>query len=190
MEIKDNNNLIKKEIITDDYSKEIEFEISSGSKLSDIKIEWECDSGVINNLKGAMSIGDIFPNLKNDFVDENFFGFSLDVDKKNNEECGSDINIFEIKYYVKNNYNKNFNNLKLMCYVYQNINEGEISLNDDLFYEGSLISFIDNLKPGDNLVNKIELFLDTKCDNYCTTFLLINPDNNIVYMSPINKNLV
>ena len=190
LEIKDNNNLIKKEIITDDYSKEIEFEINSGSKLSDIKIEWECDSGVINNLKGAMSIGDIFPNLKNDFVDENFFGFSLDVDKKNNEECGNDINIFEIKYCVKNNSDKNFNNLKLMCYVYQNINEGEISLNDDLFYEGSLISFIDNLKPGDNLVNKIELFLDNKYDNYCTTFLLINSDNNIVYMSPINKNLV
>ena len=60
LEIKDNNNLIKKEIITDDYSKEIEFEISSGSKLSNVKIEWECDSGVINNLKGAMSIGDIF----------------------------------------------------------------------------------------------------------------------------------
>ena len=190
LEIKDNNNLIKKEIITDDYSKEIEFEINSGSKLSDIKIEWECDSGVINNLKGAMSIGDIFPNLKNDFVDENFFGFSLDVDKKNNEECGNDINIFEIKYCVKNNSDKNFNNLKLMCYVYQNINEGEISLNEDLFYEGSLISFIENLKPSENLVNKIELFLDKKYDNYCTTFLLINPDNNIVYMSPINQNLV
>ena len=190
LEIKDNNNLIKKEIITDDYSKEIEFEISSGSKLSNVKIEWECDSGVINNLKGAMSIGDIFPNLKNDFVDENFFKFSLDVNKKNNEECGDDINIFEIKYCVKNNSDKNFSNLKLMCYVYQNINEGEISLNEDLFYEGSLISFIENLKPNENLVNKIELFLDKKYDNYCTTFLLINPDNNIVYMSPINQNLV
>ena len=190
LEIKDNNNLIKKEIITDDYSKEIEFEISSGSKLSNVKIEWECDSGVVNNLKGAMSIGDIFPNLKNDFVDENFFKFSLDVNKKISEECGDDINIFEIKYCVKNNSDKNFSNLKLMCYVYQNINEGEISLNEDLFYEGSLISFIENLKPNENLVNKIELFLDKKYDNYCTTFLLINPDNNIVYMSPINQNLV
>ena len=190
LEIKDNNNLIKKEIITDDYSKEIEFEINSGSKLSDIKIEWECDSGVINNLKGAMSIGDIFPNLKNDFVDENFFGFSLDVDKKNNEECGNDINIFEIKYCVKNNSDKNFNNLKLMCYVYQNINEGEISLNDDLFYEGSLISFKNNLKQNEELINKIVIYLDKKFDNYCTTFLLINSDDKIVYMSPINRNLI
>ena len=77
----------------------------------------------------------------------------------------------------------------MMCYIYQNITEGEISLNDDLFYEGSLISFIDILKPNDSMNNKIVLYLDKIYDNYCTTFLLINPDNNTVYMSPINKNL-
>ena len=63
-------------------------------------------------------------------------------------------------------------------------------LNDDLFYEGSLISFIDNLKQNETLNNKIVLYLDKKYDNYCTTFLLINPDNKTVYMSPINKCLV
>ena len=190
LEIKDNNNLIKKESISDDYSKEIDFEISSGSKLSDVKLEWECDSGVVNNLKGAMNFGDIFPNLKNDFLDENYFKFSLGVNKTNNEECGEDMNIFEIKYSVKNDSDKIFNNLKLMCYIYQNITDAEISLNEDLFYEGSLISFIDILKPNEFLINKIGLYLDKKCDNYCTTFLLINPDNAIVYMSPINQNLV
>ena len=189
MEIKDNNNLIKKESISDDYSKEIDFEISSGSKLSAVKLEWECDSGVVNNLKGAMSFGDIFPNLKNDFLDENYFKFSLDVNKTNNEECGEDINIFEIKYSVKNDSDKIFNNLKLMCYIYQNITDAEISLNEDLFYEGSLISFIDFLKPNEFLINKIGLYLDKKCDNYCTTFLLINPYNATVYMSPINQKL-
>ena len=191
LEIKDNNNnLIKKESISDDYSKEIEFGISSGSKLSDVIIEWECDSGVVNNLKGAMKISDIFPNLKNDSFDENYFKFSLEVDKKDNEECGDDINIFEIKYSVKNNSDKNFNNLKIKCYIYQNITDAEFSLNEDLFYEGSLISFIDILKPEETLNNKILLYLDKKYDNYCTTFVLINPDNNTVYMSPINKNLI
>ena len=191
LEIKDNNNnLIKKESINDEYSKEIEFDINSGSILNNIKIEWQCDTGLNNNLKGAMNIGDIFPNLKNNLLDENYFEFFLDINKINNEECGDDINIFEINYRVKNNSDKIFNKLKLMCYIYQNVTDGDIMLNDDLFYEGSLISFIDNLKQNETLNNKIVLYLDKKYDNYCTTFLLINPDNKTVYMSPINKCLV
>ena len=191
LEIKDNNNnLIKKESINDEYSKEIEFDINSGSILNNIKIEWQCDTGLNNNLKGAMNIGDIFPNLKNNLLDENYFEYFLDINKINNEECGDDINIFEINYRVKNNSDKIFNKLKLMCYIYQNVTDGDIMLNDDLFYEGSLISFIDNLKQNEILNNKIVLYLDKKYDNYCTTFLLINPDNKTVYMSPINKCLV
>ena len=191
LEIKDNNNnLIKKESINDEYSKEIEFDINSGSILNNIKIEWQCDTGLNNNLKGAMNIGDIFPNLKNNLLDENYFEYFLDINKINNEECGDDINIFEINYRVKNNSDKIFNKLKLMCYIYQNVTDGDIMLNDDLFYEGSLISFIDNLKQNETLNNKIVLYLDKKYDNYCTTFLLINPDNKTVYMSPINKGLV
>ena len=191
LEIKDNNNnLIKKESINDEYSKEIEFDINSGSILNNIKIEWQCDTGLNNNLKGAMNIGDIFPNLKNNLLDENYFIYFLDINKINNEECGDDINIFEINYRVKNNSDKIFNKLKLMCYIYQNVTDGDIMLNDDLFYEGSLISFIDNLKQNETLNNKIVLYLDKKYDNYCTTFLLINPDNKTVYMSPINKCLV
>ena len=191
LEIKDNNNnLIKKESINDEYSKEIEFDINSGSILNNIKIEWQCDTGLNNNLKGAMNIGDIFPNLKNNLLDENYFEFFLDINKINNKECGDDINIFEINYRVKNNSDKIFNKLKLMCYIYQNVTDGDIMLNDDLFYEGSLISFIDNLKQNETLNNKIVLYLDKKYDNYCTTFLLINPDNKTVYMSPINKCLV
>ena len=191
LEIKDNNNnLIKKESINDEYSKEIEFDINSGSILNNIKIEWQCDTGLNNNLKGAMNIGDIFPNLKNNLLDENYFEFFLDINKINNEECGDDINIFEINYRVKNNSDKIFNKLKLMCYIYQNVTDGDIMLNDDLFYKGSLISFIDNLKQNETLNNKIVLYLDKKYDNYCTTFLLINPDNKTVYMSPINKCLV
>ena len=191
LEIKDNNNnLIKKESINDEYSKEIEFDINSGSILNNIKIEWQCDTGLNNNLKGAMNIGDIFPNLKNNLLDENYFEYFLDINKINNKECGDDINIFEINYRVKNNSDKIFNKLKLMCYIYQNVTDGDIMLNDDLFYEGSLISFIDNLKQNEILNNKIVLYLDKKYDNYCTTFLLINPDNKTVYMSPINKCLV
>ena len=195
LEIKYNENIIKKENIYDEYSREIEFEINNENDLSEIKIEWQCDnnnnSNKNNNLKGAMLIGDIFPSIKNsNILNENYFELDLNINKRTNEECGDDINIFEIKYCAKNNSNKIFNNLKMICYIYQNITEGEISLNDDLFYEGSLISFIDILKPNDSLVNNIILYLDKIYDNYCTTFLLINPHNNIVYMSPLNKNLI
>ena len=187
IEIKDDNGqLIKKETIDDEYSKEIEFEINGMSKLNNFKIEWECSHG-ITKLKGKMNLGDIFPNLKNNSDGENNFQFSLDINKKINAECTEDVNIFEVKYSSRNISNKTINNLKLICYLYQNINDSDFSLNEDLFYEGSLISFIDKINPNESLINKIVLYLDKKYENYCTTFLLINPENKTVYMSPINK---
>ena len=187
--IKDeNNSIIKQETINDEYSKEISFDININAKLSNINIFWECANGILN-LKGAMSIGDIFPSLKNNIIDQNYFQFSLDINKKNDDIWGDEINIFDIKYSVKNISDKNFKDLKLFCYVYQNINDADFSLNDELFYEGSLISSINILETNESLINDIVLYLDKKYENYATTFLLINPDNNTVYMSPINKEL-
>ena len=182
------DSIIKQETINDEYSKEISFDININAQLSNINIFWECANGILN-LKGAMNIGDIFPNLKNDIIDENYFQFSLDIIKKNDDICGDEINIFDIKYCVKNISDKQFKDLKLFCYIYQNINDGDFSLNDELFYEGSLISSINVLESQKTLINNIVLYLDNKYENYATTFLLINPENNTVYMSPLNKEL-
>ena len=103
--------------------------------------------------------------------------------------CGDEINIFDIKYSAKNISDKKFKELKLFCYVYQNINDADFSLNEELFYEGSLISSINILEPNESLINEIVLYLDKKYLNYVTTFLLINPENSTVYMSPLNKEL-
>ena len=187
--IKDeNNSVIKQETINDEYSKEISFDINISAKLSNINIFWECANGILN-LKGAMNIGDIFPNVKNNLLDENYFQFSLDINKKNVDGCGDEINIFDIKYSAKNISDKKFKELKLFCYVYQNINDADFSLNEELFYEGSLISSINILEPNESLINEIVLYLDKKYLNYVTTFLLINPENSTVYMSPLNKEL-
>ena len=189
LEIKDeNNSILKKDYIDDDYSKEISFNINNNSKFSDINVFWEYVNGIMN-LKGSMSIADIFPTLKNNLIDENYFQFSLDINKNNGKKCEDEINIFDITYIAKNISDKTFKELKLFCYVYQNINDFDFSLNDELFYEGSLISSINILGPNDSLVNNIILYLDKKYLNYMTTFLLINPENNIVYMSPLNKKL-
>ena len=182
------NSLLKKDSIDDEYSKEISFNINNSSNFSDIHVYWECINGIMN-LKGSMSIADIFPNLKNISIDENHFQFSLDIIKNNGEGCEDEINIFDIKYIAKNISDKTFKELKLFCYVYQNINDSDFSLNDELFYEGSLISSINVLGPNESLVNSIILYLDKKYLNYSTTFLLISPENNIVYMSPLNKEL-
>jgi hypothetical protein len=182
------NNIIKRETIDDEYSKEISFDVNINEKLSNVSIYWECANGILN-LKGAMNIGDIFPNVKNSLIDENYFQFSLDITKKNDEGCGDEINIFDIKYCAKNISNKKFKELKLFCYVYQNINDSDYSLNDQLFYEGSLISSINTLDSNESLINNIILYLDKKYLNYVTTFLLINPENSTVYMSPLNKEL-
>ena len=180
--------ILKQESINDEYSKEISFDININSQLSNINIFWECANGLLN-LKGAMSIVDIFPNVKNNLMEENYFQFSLDINKKNEEGCGDEINIFDIKYCAKNISDKQFKDLKLFCYVYQNINDADFSLNEELFYDGSLISSINILEPNESLVNNILLYLDKKYLNYATTFLLINPENSTVYMSPLNKEL-
>ena len=187
--IKDeNNSILKQDSIDDEYSKEISFDININTNFSKTNIFWECANEIMN-LKGAMNIADIFPNLKNNVIDENFFQFSIDIDKKNDEDCGDEINIFEIKYNIKNISDKKFKDIKLFCYVYQKINDSEFSLNDELFYEGSLISSDNILDPKETLTNRIVLYLEKKYLNYSTTFLLINPENKTVYMSPLNKEL-
>ena len=187
--IKDeNNNILKQEIINDEFSKEITFDVNMNAKLHNFNIYWECTSGIWN-LKGAMNIGDIFPNIKNNLMEENYFQFSLDITKKSDKGCDDEINIFDIKYSAKNISNKKFKELKLFCYVYQNINDGDFSLNEQLFYEGSLISSLNIIEPNESLVNNIILYLDKKYLNYATTFLLINPENSTVYMSPLNQEL-
>ena len=187
--IKDeNNSVLKQDSINDEYSKEISFDINNNTNFSNVNIYWECANGILN-LKGSMSLCDIFPNLKNNVVDENYFNFSIEMNKKNEGACEDEINIFEIKYSAKNVSNKKFTDLKLFCYVYQNINDSEFSLNDELFYEGSLISSTNSLEPNESLVNRILLYLDNEYVNYSTTFLLINPENSTIYMSPLNVEL-
>ena len=174
--------------INDEYSKEISFDININTKLSNVNIFWECANGIMN-VKGNMNIYDIFPILKNNLKEENYFQFSLDVKKNNDQGCGDEMNIFDITYSVKNTSDKKFSDVKLFCYIYQNINESEFSLNDELFYEGSLISSKNVIEPNESLMNRIVLYLEKKYLNYATTFLLINPENKTVYMSPINKEL-
>ena len=187
--IKDeNNSVLKQDSINDEYSKEISFDINNNTNISNVNIYWECANGILN-LKGSMSLCDIFPNLKNNVVDENYFNFSIEMNKKDDGACKDEINIFEIKYSAKNVSNKKFTDLKLFCYVYQNINGSEFSLNDELFYEGSLISSTNSLEPNESLDNRILLYLDKVYVNYSTTFLLINPENSTAYMSPLNVKL-
>jgi len=187
--IKDENNLVlKQDSINDEYSKEISFDINNSTNFSNVNIYWECANGIMN-LKGSMSLCDIFPNLKNNAINEDYFNFSIEMNKKNEGACEDEINIFEIKYSAKNVSNKKFTDLKLFCYVYQNNNDSEFSLNDELFYEGSLISSTNSLEPNESLVNRILLYLDKEYVNYSTTFLLINPENATAYMSPLNVEL-
>lgn len=187
--IKDEKNkILKEDSIDDEYSKEISFDIDNNTNFSNVNIYWECANGILN-LKGSMSLCDIFPNLKNNVVDENYFNFSIEMNKKDEGACDNEINIFEIKYSAKNVSNKKFTDLKLFCYVYQNNNDSEYSLNDELFYEGSLISSTNSLEPNESLVNRILLYLDKEYANYSTTFLLINSENSTAYMSPLNVEL-
>ena len=184
----DKDSIIKKDSIDDEYSKEISFDLNINADLSKINIFWECAKDILN-LKGAMNILDIFPNLKNNLSDRNYFQFSIEVDKKNEEVLGDEIDIFDIKYSIKNISDKKFNELKLYCYIYQNINDSDINLDDELFFEGSLSASFSCIEPNQSMDNKIVIYFDKKYLDYSTTFLLIDPENSTVYMSPLNKEL-
>lgn len=187
--IKDNkDSIIKKDFIDDKYSKEISFDLNMNADLSKINIFWECTNN-ISYLKGAMSILDIFPNLKNNLSERNYFQFSIDIDKKNDKVLGDEIDIFDIKYHIKNISDKKFNELKLLCYIYQNLNDSDINLDDELFFEGTLSSCFSSIEPNQSMDNKIVIYFDKKYLDYSTTFLLIDPENSTVYMSPLNKEL-
>ena len=184
----DKDSIIKKDSIDDKYSKEVSFDLNMNTDLSKINIFWECANDILD-LKGAMNILDIFPNLKNNLSERNYFQFSIDIDKKNGEGLGDEIDIFDIKYHIKNISDKKFNELKLYCYIYQNINDSEINLDDELFFEGSLFTTFSSVEPNQSMDNRIVIYFDKKYLNYSTTFLLIDPESSTVYMSPLNKEL-
>ena len=184
----DKDSIIKRDSIDDKYSKEISFDLNMNANLSNINIFWECTNDILN-LKGAMNMLDIFPNLKNNLSERNYFQFSIEIEKKNDEGLGNEIDIFDIKYHIKNISDKKFNELKLYCYIYQNINDSDINLDDELFFEGSLSACFSSIEPNQSMDNKIVIYFDKKYLDYSTTFLLIDPENCTVYMSPLNKEL-
>ena len=92
-------------------------------------------------------------------------------------------------YKLRNNSDKLFKNLKLYIYLYQVYEDNLIfnnHLDDNIFYEGSLYYQIKELKEFDMIRFNLKIFPNEN-EHISTTCLVVDSNNETVYMSPISK---
>jgi len=182
-----NNNQKKNilnEIIDCNYSMEITLLIDNSIDLTDLIIYWN----FLNNAKinGKFILIDAFQNYDNLLNKEKVLEMRISINKIVN----SDIEYNEITYSFINNTDNEKNNLKMYIYFYE-INKDEFITNDfipddELFYEGSLLSKIKKLKVNETFINTIKLYNILKKE-VRTTFSIIDNENKIIYLSPNDK---
>lgn len=180
-EIFSKDELIKTEFCDIHNSKEISFVIDTEIKMSEFNMNWEFTR--LNNVKGNLDLSQIFKEFSFKFRNS----IKFEINSKEHEHCG--VKYFSIDYIVKNDSEKSLKNLKFFIYLYQIYDDNLIfnnQLPDNIFYEGSLNYQIKEIKGNDTAEYNLKLYPD-EGENILTTCLVIDLNNQIVYMSPITK---
>ncbi len=178
-----NKNLLN-EIIDYNYSMQIPLLIDNSIELSDLIIYWNIFTN--KKINGKFILIDAFHNYDNLLTREKVLEMRISINKIINSE----IEYNEITYSCINNTNSEKNYLKLYIYIYE-INKNQLITSDfipddELFYEGTLISKIKKLKVNESFSNTIKLYNVLKKE-VRTTFLIIDNENKIIYLSPNDK---
>ena len=158
--------------------------IDNSIELSDLIIYWN----ILTNKKinGKFILIDAFHNYDNLLTIDKVLEMIISINKIINSE----IKYNKIKYSCINNTNSEKNYLKLYIYIYE-INKNQFITSDfipddELFYEGTLISKVKKLKVNESFSNTIKLYNVLKKE-VRTTFLIIDNENKIIYLSPNDK---
>jgi hypothetical protein len=100
------------------------------------------------------------------------------------------IKYISIDYKLINNSEWKFKNLKFYIYLYQVYDEENIifnnQLSDEICYEGSLFYPIRDFKGSEAVTYNLKLF-PIPNEHISTTCLVVDQQNQTVYMSPISK---
>ena len=178
------NKNILNEIIDCNYSIEIPLLIDNSIELSDLIIYWNFLTN--KKINGKFILIDAYQNYDNLLTREKVLEMRISINKIVN----SDIEYNEITYSCINNTDYEKNNLKLYVYIYE-INEYKFITSDfipdnELFYEGTLVSKIKKLKVNETFSNTIKLYNILKKE-IRTTFSIIDNENKIIFLSPNDK---
>lgn len=172
--------------------REISLVIDSDIKINEFTMFWKFKK--LNNVSGKIDFSQIFKEFSFRFKDRvrkfNFMIIKLKFEISSQKNFDDDIGNISITYRITNNTDNNFKNLKLYIYLYQIYDNDKLILNnqlsDQIFYEGSLTHDIKELNKTEKKITKLKLY--PKPDEYIsTTCLIVDPSNEIIYMSPISK---
>ena len=153
------------------HKKNFKIFLDKKEKLSKAFIKWKID----NDINGIINCFDLIRNIFKMELEQNF-----DFDIKLNKKEG----YVEIYYEIKNNTKFSFCNMKLKIIFYQENNKNinmNFHLENDIFIDGKLIHYINEIKPKDNVNINIKVY-PNKDTSFNTTFLLIDQKLKILYI--------
>ena len=148
-------------------------------KLSKAYIKWKIN----NDINGIINCFDLIRNIFKIEIEQNF---DFDIKKIKKEE------FIQIKYEIKNNTKLSFYNLKLKILIYQENNKNinlNFHLENDIFINGKLINYIEEIKPREKISISIELY-PNKVVSFNTTFLLIDQKLKLLYVPSFSVKLI
>ena len=146
--------------------------INKTVRLQTTYIKWKI---IDTKIEGIINCFDLFRNIFKTNLEQIF---NFNIIKNINEGFVSFI------YEIENNDKISYFSMKLKILIYQEDNKNinmNIALEEDIFVEGQLIHIIDEIKPKETIRINIKLY-PKKGIIFNTTFLLIDPQKNILYI--------
>jgi hypothetical protein len=179
--------IIRKEECDGYKFKEISCVVNSKVNYDNVILRWVFTD--LEHISGKIELKQIYSDLIYSLFSP--FSFEIKYQILNDQLENQYVNC---EYIIKNNKNKVVKNLKIMIYLYQNIDDVEnyedyifnYDLNQNVFTEGSLTFYIDKIEPNNKLCYDIKIY-PNKNETLFTTFSIIDLKNNDLFLCPFSK---
>ena len=179
--------IIRKEECDGYKFKEISCVVNSKVNYDNVILRWVFTD--LEHISGKIELKQIYSDLIYSLFSP--FSFEIKYQILNDQLENQYVNC---EYIIKNNKNKIVKNLKIMIYLYQNIDDVEnyedyifnYDLNQNVFTEGSLTFYIDKIEPNNKLCYDIKIY-PNKNETLFTTFSIIDLKNNDLFLCPFSK---
>ena len=179
--------IIRKEECDGYKFKEISCVVNSKVNYDNVILRWVFTD--LEHISGKIELKQIYSDLIYSLFSP--FSFEIKYLILNDQLENQYVNC---EYIIKNNKNKVVKNLKIMIYLYQNIDDVEnyedyifnYDLNQNVFTEGSLTFYIDKIEPNNKLCYDIKIY-PNKNETLFTTFSIIDLKNNDLFLCPFSK---
>ena len=179
--------IIRKEKCDGFKFKEISCVVNSKVNYDNVILRWVFSD--LEHISGKIELKQIYSDLIFSLI--NPFNFEIKYQILNDELQNQYVNC---EYIIKNNKNKIVKDLKVMIYLYQNIDDTENwedyifnhDLNPKVFIEGNLTLYIDKIEPKNKFCYDIKIYPNRK-ETLFTTLSIIDMKNNNIFLCPFSK---